>query len=191
MVAPDSPEPLQTLASVRISQTRLDDARAALLRSLEMWEGLPPEDPEIPDFPTRVSLVRLLMEAELEERAMDVLERLIQEDDSSVEAWYLGGWCLHLLAKKPAMDADDKGLENDTSAEVAERPELASSRKWLRTALKLYDKLEYEDDRLKEHAEELVAELNKVLDEPVDAEEEEEEWEDQQEDDEDEEMRDS
>ena len=100
MVAPDSPEPLQTLASVRLSQEKLEDARAALTRSMEIWTDLPPEDPSVPDFPTQISLVRLLMEAEMEEQALDVLERLVEEDDHSVEAWYLGGWCLNLLAAK-------------------------------------------------------------------------------------------
>jgi len=44
--------------------------------------------------------------------------------------------------------------------------------------LKLYKKLEYEDERLKAHADELVAEMNKVLGPPVEgADDEEDEWE--------------
>ena len=56
------------------------------------------------------------------------------------------------------------------------------SRRWLRTSLKLFDLLEYEDERLKQHAEELMAGLDGILgpvkegEEDVDDEWEEEEW---------------
>jgi len=53
MVAPGFAEPWQTLANVRISQSRLEDARAALKRSLDLWKDLPPENTVVPDFPTR------------------------------------------------------------------------------------------------------------------------------------------
>jgi len=163
LVAPNSPEPLQTLASVRISQTKLDDARAALSRSIDLWDNLPPEHPDVPEFPTRISLSRLLMEAEMEEKALDVLERLVAEDDSSVEAWYLGGWCLHLLAGKG--QAQEQVSEAGDHAEITtERFRLLkSSRDWLQNGLKLYTMLNYEDDRLQDHATELVAALNKDL----------------------------
>lgn len=158
-----SPEVLQTLASVRLSQDRKADAQAALTRSIDGWKDLEPEDPGVPDFPTRISLTRLLMEAEMEEQAMTVLNRLILEDDQSVEAWYLGGWCQHLQAER---------LKGTTSTETegpdSERAELIEdmmkgSRHWLKTSMKLYHLLEYEDDRLFDHANELVTGLDAVL----------------------------
>jgi tetratricopeptide (TPR) repeat protein len=166
LVAPSSPEPLQTLASIRISQVRVEDAQSALKRSMELWRELDPDDPKVPDFSTRISLSRLLMEAELEDEAIEVLERLVGENDESVEAWYLGGWCLHLLAQKP---------------QVAEQAETATSllrasRDWLDNCLKLYNLLDYEDDRLKDHADELVKSLNDTLGPSTG--EEEEDWED-------------
>lgn len=39
LVVPDSAEALQTLASIRISQNRIDDARAALERSIALWRN--------------------------------------------------------------------------------------------------------------------------------------------------------
>ena len=39
---PDSAEALQTLASVRISQSRHEDAQAALTRSYGLWKDLEP-----------------------------------------------------------------------------------------------------------------------------------------------------
>lgn len=180
LVHPNNPESLQTLASVRISQLKHDEARNALKMSMELWKDLKPEDPKVPDFPVRISLARLLMEADLEEEALDVLERLILEDDSSVEAWYLGGWCLRLMADKKKEAEDEETI----------KALLKSSRQWLTNSLRLYQLLDYEDERLKEHAVELVESLNKILGPPVEGEDEaEEEWEDADGSDSDEEMQ--
>lgn len=151
LVAPSSPGVLQTLASIRISQLRPEDARAALARSMELWADLPPEDPGIPDFPTKISLCRLLMEASMETEALEVLERLVAEDDSIVEAWYLGGWCLWLIGEK-----SKEGAEGNEHRKL-----LAASLEWLQNSLKLYELQEYEDERLRDHAKELVEGLNK------------------------------
>lgn len=180
LVHPNNPESLQTLASVRISQLRHKEARNALKMSMDLWKDLKPEDPKVPDFPVRISLSRLLMESEMEDEALEVLERLVLEDDQSVEAWYLGGWCLHLMADKKKASEDEetvKGL-------------LKSSRQWLTNSLRLYELLEYEDRRLQEHAVELAEGLNKILGPAEEGEDDaEEEWEDAEEGDSDEEMQ--
>ena len=169
LTCPNSPECLQTLASVRISQTRLDDARAALSRSLELWKDIHPEDPRVPDFPARISLSRLLMEVQMELEALSVLERLILEDDESVEAWYLGGWCLHLLAEKEPLEITDTKRTGDNETPQNKRHDsLIASREWLKQSLRLYNKIEYEDERLRGHAIELIQELNQELGEDVD-----------------------
>lgn len=176
LFAPENPEPLQTLASIRISQVRTEEAKSALTRSMDLWKDLDPDDPKVPDYSTRISLSRLLMEAEMEDEAIEVLERLVGENDGSVEAWYLGGWCLHLLAGKQKATGEEKTM---TSL-------LRASRDWLENCLKLYTLLEYEDERLKEHADEILKELTDVLG-PSTGEDEEEDWEDEG-DDEDEDM---
>ncbi|CAG8918108.1 unnamed protein product [Penicillium salamii] len=177
---PDAPEVLQTLASIRISQLRTEDAQAALIRSMGLWKDLTPGDVRVPDFAIRISLARLLMEVTLEFEALEVLERLILEDDQSVEAWYLGGWCLFLLAEKQQAPKDA------TPEELTESPRHASleaSREWLKQALKLYGLLEYEDERLRDHALELVQEMSKEIGEDEESEAEgegegdDEEWE--------------
>lgn len=177
LIAPDSPEVLQTLANVRISQSKFEEARSALSRSIEIWRNAEPEDPRIPDFPTRISLARLLMESELYDEAMEVLERLITEDDTSVEAWYLGGWCLHLTAdSKVKAQANGSAAEQDADTIKGIQK---TSREWLQRSLKSYQMLEYEDDRLRDHAVELVGELDKILGPMVEGEDEEEDgWED-------------
>lgn len=177
MIAPDSPETWQTVANVRISQERLEEAREALRRSLDLWRPLPPQHPAVPDFPTRVGLARLLLETEMREEALWVLDRLVADDDQSVEAWYLGGWCLYLggekLRQAEASGAD--GQLNTQSKEEEEEEEWKSTwstaRRWLAQCLKLYAKLEYEDERLGEHAVELFQAINKELGEMPEGEE--------------------
>lgn len=161
LVAPESPEVLQTIASVRISQAKRGEAKEYLSKSLNIWRDLPTEDDRVPDFPSRISLARLLMEAELEDDAIQVLERLVQEDDASVEAWYLGGWCLHLIAEQTTKEP--KKEEEPTSL-------LRKSRAWLAECLRQYQLQDYEDEPLATHASELITELNKVLGPPADGE---------------------
>ncbi|KAH8166962.1 hypothetical protein CIB48_g1267 [Xylaria polymorpha] len=181
MVAPDFAETWQTLANVRISQSRFDDAKAALNRSLELWKDLPPEDPSVPDFPSRVGLSRLLMEVEMEQEAIEVLERLVGEDDQSVEVWYLGGWSLYVMGEK----------QKGNKAEEDRKASWISSRVWLNQCLHLYKLQEYEDERLGEHARELLAAIVTELGEALagkedddDDDDDESGWEDEQNDEE-------
>ncbi|KAK1996866.1 TPR domain-containing protein [Colletotrichum falcatum] len=173
LVAPESAETWQTVANVRISQEKVEEARTALARSLELWVNLPPLDPNVPDFPTRISLVRLLLEVEMEKEAIEVLERLVGDDDQSVEAWYLGGWALFIIGEKvkgkgeSQLDEDDEDWKSTWD----------TSRRWLMRCQKLYQEQEYEDERLGEHANELFASINKELGDPQ-AEDEDDGWED-------------
>ncbi|OAA42917.1 Tetratricopeptide-like helical [Beauveria brongniartii RCEF 3172] len=187
MIAPGSSETWQTVANVRISQERNDEARTALKRSLELWQDLAPEDPAVPDFSTRIALARLLLETDLMADALVVLERLVTDDDESIEAWYLGGWALYLAGEKLRDATNGDGPSEDL------RTAWKSSRRWLAQCLKLFEAQEYEDERLGEHAVELVLSINEEIGEP---EEGEDEWdvasddEDDEEEDDDEEMKD-
>lgn len=196
ILTPNAPEVLQTFASIRISQLKTEEAQEALKRSISLWKDLAPEDPKVPDFAVRISLARLLMEVTLEFEALEVLERLILEDDQSVEAWYLGGWCLYLLAEKQQAPKD---IAEDGAAESPRHASLIASREWLKQSLKLYDLLAYEDEPLQAHALELiqgmVAEIGEDVDSEAEGEDEGEDWEEEIEadsdDDEDHEMADS
>ena len=189
MVAPGFAEPWQTLANVRISQSRLEDAQAALRRSLDLWKDLPPENEAVPDFPTRVSLARLLMESDMDVEAIEVLERLVSEDDSSVEVWYLGGWGLYVLGEKQKNGDEKVENEDGESWKIS----WISSRQWLNHSLRLFQQQDYEDERLGEHAKELLALLNAELgSHGANGDEEDgEEWEDHDGGSDDEEMADS
>lgn len=132
----------------------------------------------------------------MELEALGVVERLILEDDQSVEAWYLGGWCLYLLAEKQEAPSDADAENNPESKRHAS---LVASREWLKQSLRLYDALQYEDERLGEHANELVQAMNKEIGEDMEddsdageGEGDEEGWEDEiASDDDDHEMADS
>ncbi|KAL2157434.1 hypothetical protein VTH06DRAFT_6126 [Thermothelomyces fergusii] len=171
MLAPESAETWQTVANVRISQTRTEEAREALKRSLGMWSDLAPEDPAVPAFPTRVSLVRLLIEVGMEKEAIDVTERLIAEDDRSVEVLYLGGYARYISGEK----LKDQGQPSDAETWKAF---WRSSRKWLAQCLKVFKQEEYEDVRLGEHAQELLESIKGELGEAAENGEDEDEWED-------------
>ena len=115
---------------------------------------------------------------------MDVLERLVLEDDQSVEAWYLGGWCQYLNAEA-RRETVNVSNGNANGEQTAVEDIMSSSRKWLLNSLKLYQQLDYEDERLGDHAKELVTLLNNTLGPPPEdgADEEDdgdEEWEDEE-----------
>ncbi|GAB0134384.1 hypothetical protein EsDP_00002761 [Epichloe bromicola] len=167
MIAPNSPETWQAVANVRVSQGRVDEARTSLQRSLELWQDLPPAHPDCPAFPTRVGLARLLLETEMEDEALKVLERLVSDDDESVESWYLGGWCLYMTGEK---QKDGQAQQNGDGKE-AWKSTWSTARKWLAQCLKLYAVLDYEDERLGEHAVELFQSINKELGEMPEGEE--------------------
>lgn len=103
----------------------------------------------------------------MEEEAIEVLERLVLEDDSSVETWYLGGWGLYILGEKQAQK----------EGEDAKKATWISSRQWLNNSMKLYALQEYEDERLGQHAKELIDLLDANLGGPAAEDEEDEEWE--------------
>ncbi|KAK4192611.1 hypothetical protein QBC35DRAFT_482795 [Podospora australis] len=171
MLAPEQAETWQTVANVRISQTRTEEAQEALKRSLQLWTDLAPEDPAVPAFPSRVSLVRLLIEVGLEEEAIEVAERLVDEDDLSVEAWYLGGYGKYMLGDKLKQEVQDSQNEKWKSI-------WRSSRKWLAQCLRIFEAEEYEDERLREHARELLTMIKSELGEPHQEGEDDEIWED-------------
>lgn len=55
LAVPDSAEALQTLASVRISQTRISEAQSVLEQSVGLWKNLEPgSEPLISPFPKKL-----------------------------------------------------------------------------------------------------------------------------------------
>lgn len=110
-IDPDNAEALQTLASVRLSQQRPDEAKEMLERAWAKWKDLELDDETMPSIETRLSLVKLLLELSLFKPALEVLQGVIATDDESVDAWYLEGWCFFLMAEQARESgADIEGL---------------------------------------------------------------------------------
>ncbi|KAJ2794242.1 hypothetical protein H4R21_005575 [Coemansia helicoidea] len=148
---PSCPEVFQTMASVRLSQNRPDEARECVARSMSLWMGGEQGDaPQTPSFESRLALVRLLLELDDKEQALGILELLQKEDDESVDLWYLYGWTYHLQSEEAQLGDDDR-----TQA-------LVSARECFRQAIRLAGIHEYENDALIEHARELAAAIDEV-----------------------------
>ncbi|KAJ2786218.1 hypothetical protein H4R18_000065 [Coemansia javaensis] len=154
---PGCPEVYQTMASVRLSQDRPDEARECLARSMALWADRDQGDAaQIPSYESRVALVRLLLELDDKEQALGLLERLQKEDDESVDLWYLYGWTYHLQSEEAQQAPEDKVQL------------LASARECFRQTIRLAGLQGREDDAMIEHARELAAAIDSAV--PVAAE---------------------
>jgi len=175
---PSSPTALSLLASIRLSQSRPEDASTLLQLSLSHW--LAKEDAKQPPYTERLNLVKLLLEVEMYEHALGVLETLQREDEENVELWYLYT-CAYF--HNTGVDKQE-GWSN--AAECAD------------TCLKLYDRMEWDDEDLRNSCREVLKQIQEsgILIEKEDGEgdEAEDEWEDDDDEfngDEDVEMRDA
>ncbi|KAI9594479.1 hypothetical protein BDF19DRAFT_386395 [Syncephalis fuscata] len=146
-----NPEVFQTLASVRLSQQRPDEAKQALEQSIAQWIELDPQNAAYPPYDSRIALVKLLLELEQYDRAITVLDGLQREDDQAVDMWYLFGWTYYCQGEQP-------DVESERRAEIWE-----DARECLVQAKKLYQQLEHEDEGILEHTKELLETLNATL----------------------------
>ena len=100
----------------------------------------------IPPYATRMATARLLMETELYDLALEVLDRLREEDDQVVDLWYLGGWGLYCKGEKAREEeekskAKGKEVAKPQSEEEEEEEDWqslwAESRQWLNVCAKV------------------------------------------------------
>ncbi|KAG0148203.1 hypothetical protein CROQUDRAFT_655092 [Cronartium quercuum f. sp. fusiforme G11] len=124
---PTDPEPLQTLASVRISQNNLDAAREALQLSWNLWrekrsiekenttelnemdedvtnepvlvEGEDNEEEVLPPLESRVQWAKLAIECDLWPAAIEALQQCEAEDDENGEVQYLLAVAWHMMGE--------------------------------------------------------------------------------------------
>lgn len=104
---PDNPEPLQTLASVRMSQKRPTEALEIMNKSYAKWRDV--EHDFQPSMEFRHNAAKLFLEMEQHETAAEIWEIMIEEDDTVAEVYYFLG-----LAYKKSSPADS--LECATKA---------------------------------------------------------------------------
>jgi hypothetical protein len=58
------------------------------------------DDSRLPPLASRLNLTKLFLELSLFTPALMVLQGIMAADDEEVEAWYLEGWCLFLMAEQ-------------------------------------------------------------------------------------------
>lgn len=152
---PENNEALQTLASVRMSQQRPDDAKATLEKAWSSWKDLEADDPKLPPIPSRLGLTKLFLELSLYTPALLVLHGIMAADDEEVEAWYLEGWCFFLMAEQAH---EKEGKLEDMSWEDLGR----DSRDCLETCKVLHVNQEHPDRPLLDHVNELIIKLEEL-----------------------------
>ena len=116
-----NPEIYSTLASVRMSQMRNDEAKVAMEKAFSPWRDLPLDHPAVPSYVARLSLARLFIEVENYPDALEVLEGLEDEDEFEPEVLYLIGLVNWLLGEKEADAAEAKQEHYLDSREALER----------------------------------------------------------------------
>ncbi|WVF65499.1 hypothetical protein IAT40_000227 [Kwoniella sp. CBS 6097] len=176
-ISPQDPEVKLALASIRMSQSRFEEAKAVVVSLYEDMEGREPFDPILPSLPARLSLSRLLLEHNLHLEALDILSTIREEDSLNVEGAYLEGWALYLRAEyiteNPAAlqyNSTTKSNARTTEAEGGEEEEetpmspeecLSEAMRSLMECAKLYSEQDYIDEGIGGHVAELLEELSK------------------------------
>ncbi|QRV75620.1 TPR repeat-containing protein [Ceratobasidium sp. AG-Ba] len=170
-IDPSNPEVLQSEASIRISQSRPEDALRSVAAAWSAWKDLPPGDSKIPTGDIRLQLAKLMLELGRNGDALEVIAGVVAEDDQDVEAWYLEGWCLWGMAErvkageKLGSGEEGKGKEKVIEEEDAELSweELArDSRDCLETCRMLHVNQQHADKPMLAHVEELLEKLDEL-----------------------------
>ncbi|KAI9234403.1 MAG: hypothetical protein BYD32DRAFT_372200 [Podila humilis] len=162
-IEPITPEVYQTLASVRLSQQRVDEAKAALAQGLAIWLGSDPEDGPTPDYETRLALVKLLLETAMYDEAFTVLNGLIEENDQVPDTLYLFGWANYIAAE----EVDEKA----PNADEERREQLENAREALNACVKLWHLTESTDQPMLQHTQELLETITQVIGPEIEQEE--------------------
>ncbi len=104
---------MQTLASVRISQQRLPEAKQLAESAFEIIRDIQDGDEHLlPPITSRLGLARVLLELSAYPPALAILSEVLLTDDQDVEAWYLQGWCFVLISQAQQVPTE---LEDETT----------------------------------------------------------------------------
>ncbi|KAA1467526.1 TPR-like protein [Dentipellis sp. KUC8613] len=154
-IDPNNTEAMQTLASVRMSQQRPDDAKVILEKAWSLWKDFEADDNRLPPISSRLSLTKLFLELSLYTPALLVLQGIMAADDEEVEAWYLEGWCFFMMAEQ----AHENGGKLD---ELAWDDLARDARDCLETCQTLHKNQGHPDIPLLDHVNELISKLDEL-----------------------------
>lgn len=143
----------------------------------------------MPPLPTRLTLVRLLLEHNLHLPALSLLTTAREEDSVEVESAYLEGWTWYLRAE--AIEADPLLLAAPSTDEEENGPDripadecFAESMRALIECAKIFTEQDYPDEGIGAHVGELLKTLEEkgvkpaIVEEEDEADQEGAEWED-------------
>lgn len=148
-----------------MSQERPEEAANALLHSLTLWSPEQPDDLNVPSYASRLALVRLLMEVDLDQNALAVLDGLQKEDDECVDTWYLFGFAYYRLGERC-----EKREEEDLQELSPEQRQILwwqDAKECLQQAeqvlyfsdVKVWHQFECDDNGILEHVREMLSSL--------------------------------
>ena len=86
---PSSPEAVQALADLRLSQNRKGEALSLVQRTIDLCSDA--KGSIVPSYDFRAVTARLLVELSKYDLAINILKSLVQEDAEDTEVWYLLG----------------------------------------------------------------------------------------------------
>ncbi|KAK2143665.1 hypothetical protein LSH36_823g01024 [Paralvinella palmiformis] len=150
-----NPEVYHLQASYFISVNDIQSAQQSVEKGISLWlpklrEAIKPEGASDLDpielcpvnYPCRVNVVKTLIELGNYELSTEILELLLDEDDTVVEVWYLLGWANFL-----------QGNDYKSTAKY-----------YLEQAQKVSKDTQFDDDQLIAHIDELLEEIGQVAD---------------------------
>jgi len=163
-VLPSDADVRLSLTSIRISQGLADEARKVIDGVYEEVVAASSEGSidKLPPIPTRMTLVRLLLEYSLFNRALKVVETIRSEDELDVEGAYLEGWCWFLRgeAVEGGEDAEGKVEEREEGEEKVSKEDCwTEAMGSLLEAQSLHQEHSHPDEGILSH----IAELLPVL----------------------------
>jgi len=100
-------EVLQLIGSFKISQNKKEEAVKFLLQSKENWNLYE----ESPPYDVKINFVKLFLELELYETSVEIIEEILEENDSDSELWFLNSFSLLSIDPVEAKISLDKCCE--------------------------------------------------------------------------------
>ena len=132
---PANPEVYQVAANFRMSQDKAEEAKEVFMKGYQLWKDLDAIEESCPSYHFRLNAARLFIEMNNYENAIDVLEKLIKENDEDIEVWYLFGLTYYL---------DEQFLFSAECLTVADQ---------------LYEKLQYNEPSLIEDIKQMLKDI--------------------------------
>ncbi|ANZ74648.1 BA75_01585T0 [Komagataella pastoris] len=179
-----NPEVWSTLANIRISQQRPDDARQAVSKAWELFNQKKSQlesissDPDTNDKAVNeatieyieliqplITLTRYSIELGLLELAISIASSIQDINEQNVDSFYLEGFAHSLLAKQQQFSIEDIGqlIENEELELNLKDPRTQQTIQDARVALSSAFKLLQVDSIAEETDEELVEKINQLL----------------------------